>query len=121
GAPFTGKNVSDVAQLQPAPPGQPAGTIPRFSITARANGFAIDVTDKIPLELRPGVVPGTPLGGATDPSNVRQNYLINPSIAIGERAFATGTLSLHDRYPSTKTSPTDITFTARSQTLRSIA
>ena len=55
---FTGHGVSDVVGLEPAPPGQPAATIPRFSMTARTDGFALDITDRIPLELRPDVVAG---------------------------------------------------------------
>src|SRR4029453_18746312 len=111
GAPFTGRNVSDVVKLEPAPPGQPAATIPRFSITARTDGFAIDVTDRIPLELRPDVIPGTPLGGATDEGNVKRHSISNLSLSLGKRAFLAGRLSLHDRYPSHYTSRTDIDFT----------
>jgi hypothetical protein len=103
-----------------APPGQPAASLPRFSITARADRVAIDITGRIPLSLRPDVVPGTPLGGKADEGNVKRDYLVNPSIAVGKRLFATGTLSLHDQYPSHYTAPTEIELTATSDYFKTI-
>jgi hypothetical protein len=111
---------TDLRQWQQAPPGRPPATLPRFTITVRADRFAVDVTDRVPLALRPDVVPGTPLHRKTDEGNLQRHTLVDPSVAIGRRFYAAGTLALRDEYPLHYSSPTEISVTALSRNLSTI-
>jgi hypothetical protein len=112
--------VPAALQGQATQPGQPAATVPRFAVTVHADRASVDVTDRVPLSLRPGVVTGTPLGGKGDEANVRRHELLDPSLALGKRAFATATLSMRDDYPTHFTSPTEVSITATSENLATI-
>jgi hypothetical protein len=102
-------------------PGQPTASVPRFTLTVQTDRARLDVTDKVPLSLHPGVVQGTPLKkGGVDESNVRRNELHYPSLSISDRLYAAGTLSLGDDYPTTYVSPTEVQLTLTSENFKSI-
>jgi hypothetical protein len=120
-APHSVKDVPATLQGKPTQPGQPTASLPRFDITVSTDRVRLDVTDRVPLSLRPDAVPGTPLKkGHADESNVMRNQLIDPSVSIGKRLYVTGTLSLRDPYPTHYIDPTEVKLTLTSENFKAI-
>ncbi len=111
-------HLPGLIDVEPAPPEQPPGTLPRFALTLHSDGVGLDVLDNMLLSLDPDVVPGTPpLEGKIDEGNLRRHRIINPSLSVGKRLYGAGTLSLRDPYPLHYVSPTEISLEARSEPL----
>ena len=113
-------HVGEQVSVDRAPPGQPPGTVPRFAITIRSDGFGVDVLDRLLLSLEPDVVPGTPLNGKIDKDNLMGHSVIDPSLSVGKRVHAQGTLSMRDPYPAHGIDPTEVSVEASSAPLASI-
>ncbi len=112
GAADLADQLPGLVNVEPAPPGQPPSTVPRFAVTVRSDGVGLDVLDNVLTSLHPDVVPGTPLRGKISEDNLRRNKLIDPSVAVGKRLFAAGTLSLRDPYPLHYVDPTQVSVEA---------
>jgi hypothetical protein len=106
--------LPDLVGVDPAPPEQPPGTVPRFVITVRSDGAGIDVLDRVLTTLYPDIVPGTPLHGSIGEDYRRRDELIDPSVSFdkGGKVFAAGTVSLRDPYPRHYVDPTEVSVEA---------
>jgi hypothetical protein len=121
GAADLADQLPGLVNVEPAPPGQPPSTVPRFAVTVRSDGIGLDVLDNVLTSLHPDEVPGTPLRGKISEDNLRRNKLINPSVrnklinpsvVAGKHLFAAGTLSLRDPYPLHHVDPTQVSVEA---------